>query len=773
MATIDLSKAKQHFDMTDGMNVEFKALDKTATPTKWSFVSAAGHDLELSGSGLTYDKDGHALSGRINAISIDLGTNDAAYPDVMISGIDADARLLDDGRDSFWQFLEGDDTFIAPNEPVQEKGQTILFGDGFAPRTGVTKGGNDTFQAGNGAIGITGDIVEFGAIPDPRSLAAPIYQGGNDKIVGSFGVYDQTFVGDAANIGGFVDLTGGNDAITIRSSGERSLAVGDVLQIFGEAGAETRVKGGNDTIASTDGSKAMLSGDAFRQSANSTVVGGDDTINASDYGTEIAGDVYQSEGKVIGGHDRIMAGGGDDIVSGDILFSENAILTGGNDTIDGGEGNDIIYGEYGEAPLPKGGRAVLVDAKGGNDTLSGGAGNDFLHGQTGNDTLNGGTGSDQMYGGTGDDTYIVDSDQDAVFEDMNQGIDTVRTTLAKVQLGANLENLAFIGRGDFAARGNELSNKITGAAGNDAFYADTGGNDLFSGGSGYDTMDFYNMGAAVVNLATQANAGSALGDRFYGIDAINGSNVGNDVLTAGAAKATFYGNGGNDRLTGGMADDRLYGGDGNDIMAGGAGGDIMNGGNNTDTVTYSGAREGVWMALDGAFAARGEAAGDSISGVEIVEGSAFADLLGGDAGANTLIGGGGNDKLLGRAGADILAGGAGADELYGGTGNDRIDFTRLSDAGDRIADFGNVSGNNDTLRFEGDAFGGLTPGALDPKHFWASADGVATTADHRFIYETDTGILRFDANGSAAGGVTVIATLAGLPTLGAGDFTII
>ena len=77
------------------------------------------------------------------------------------------------------------------------------------------------------------------------------------------------------------------------------------------------------------------------------------------------------------------------------------------------------------------------------------------------------------------------------------------------------------------------------------------------------------------------------------------------------------------------------------------------------------------------------------------------------------------------------------------------------------------------MRFEGDAFGNLPVGALAANRFVANAGGQATTLAQRFVYDTDTGTLSFDANGSAAGGVTVMVQLAGAPTLTAADIAII
>ena len=67
----------------------------------------------------------------------------------------------------------------------------------------------------------------------------------------------------------------------------------------------------------------------------------------------------------------------------------------------------------------------------------------------------------------------------------------------------------------------------------------------------------------------------------------------------------------------------------------------------------------------------GDATGDTLSGIEQVLGSAFADTLTGDANANTL---------WGMAGGDVLAGGGNGDVLKGGAGNDRFVYTALSDS---------------------------------------------------------------------------------------------
>src|SRR3546814_15641485 len=67
-------------------------------------------------------------------------------------------------------------------------------------------------------------------------------------------------------------------------------------------------------------------------------------------------------------------------------------------------------------------------------------------------------------------------------------------------------------------------------------------------------------------------------------------------------------------------------------------------------------------------------AGDQLSGIENLNGSAHADVLNGNVGANRLTGGAGADRLVGGAGADTLIGGAGDDRfVFGdGAGDDSI-----------------------------------------------------------------------------------------------------
>ncbi|HET9640640.1 MAG TPA: calcium-binding protein, partial [Allosphingosinicella sp.] len=108
----------------------------------------------------------------------------------------------------------------------------------------------------------------------------------------------------------------------------------------------------------------------------------------------------------------------------------------------------------------------------------------------GNDLLDGGSGADTMTGGEDNDIYVVDDSGDVVVEDMGEGIDEIRTSLASFSLVAHpdVENLTGTASTGQALRGNAANNVITGGAGWDVFRLFDGGDDSVFGGAGNDTI---------------------------------------------------------------------------------------------------------------------------------------------------------------------------------------------------------------------------------------------------------------------------------------------
>uniref|UniRef100_UPI00359402FB calcium-binding protein n=1 Tax=Vampirovibrio sp. TaxID=2717857 RepID=UPI00359402FB len=93
------------------------------------------------------------------------------------------------------------------------------------------------------------------------------------------------------------------------------------------------------------------------------------------------------------------------------------------------------------------------------------------------------------------DTYLVDTTTDVITENLNEGTDTVQSSVSYV-LGNNLENLTLTGPAVINGVGNTLNNLLTGNGLNNILNGATG-NDSLNGNAGNDTLiggtgnDFY------------------------------------------------------------------------------------------------------------------------------------------------------------------------------------------------------------------------------------------------------------------------------------------
>lgn len=201
---------------------------------------------------------------------------------------------------------------------------------------------------------------------------------------------------------------------------------------------------------------------------------------------------------------------------------------------------------------------------------------------TDNDTLDGGTGADNMSGGFGNDTYIVDNQDDLIWEPRGQGFDTVRSSISTT-LGDNLESLVLTGFAGINATGNSLdnllvgntgANTLLGGDGNDTLLGYAGndfldggaGNDVMQGGQGDDTYIVDNIGDGMwenSNEGTdivQSSISWTLANNFEGL-----------VLT-GSSAINGTGNSSDNTLIGNGAINTLIGGAGNDVLIGGTDG---------------------------------------------------------------------------------------------------------------------------------------------------------------------------------------------------------
>ena len=149
------------------------------------------------------------------------------------------------------------------------------------------------------------------------------------------------------------------------------------------------------------------------------------------------------------------------------------------------------------------------------------------------------------------------------------------------------------------------------------------------------------------------------------------------------------------------------------------------------------------------------------------------DIINGGDGDDALVGGQNNDRINGGNGNDQLLGGANGDIFIFNTAlsaTTNVDIIFDLDAG--------TGGNADKIHLDDAIFAGITnvSGSLNALNFAANAGGNAATADQRILYDTTTGDLYYDADGSG-GGAKILFAHINLPLLGgavdAADFVVI
>jgi Ca2+-binding RTX toxin-like protein len=461
------------------------------------------------------------------------------------------------------------------------------------------------------------------------------------------------------------------------------------------------------------------------------------------------------------GDDDLSGGNGDDLIVGglgiDVLLGE-----AGDDDLDGGADNDDLDGGDGADTLTGGN---------GNDMLSGGIGADYLYAGSGNDTVDGGEGDDTIVGGNGagDDSYTGGEGSDTIKYASAKAAITVSLSLGTAK--SNSKDAAGIGRdtlsgienitaGSFndTLIGNSDANVFLGEKGNDLLKGGDG-TDTLDGGDGTDTADYSDKTSSIdvtLNGATQASVtvGGTIEDTIKNIENINGGS-GDDIIIGDAYANT------------------LSGGAGDDLLEGGSGKDLLDGGTGTDTADYSDQTLAVSVTLNGSISATVKvksASEDTIKNIENVITGSGNDILSGDSLSNVLSTGQGNDTINGGLGTDILTGGA---------GNDRFVFnTKLGTTNiDTITDFGD---GLDKIALGKSIFSALKKGiTADNLVTGTSAELQAHTFDKNdfLIYNTETQVLHYDADGSGKAAALTVANvdvdLVGISNLSYTDFVIV
>lgn len=314
-------------------------------------------------------------------------------------------------------------------------------------------------------------------------------------------------------------------------------------------------------------------------------------------------------------------------------------------------------------------------------TLTGTTGNDELVGGLGNDLLDGLEGADTLRGGAGNDRYVVDQSGDVVIELLNEGRDTVSSSVT-LTLAANVEALILTGDANINGTGNTLANEITGNAGNNRLDGRAGA-DVMRGGLGNDTYVIDNI-YDFIDEQSEAGADAVISS----IDYTLGAHLEN--LTLSGAAINGGGNSADNRLTGNARDNVLHGGAGDDVINGGAGADMLIGGAGDDSFIIDNvADQVVELADEGVDTVQSSVSHSLHDHVENLTltgssatggvGNALDNLLTGNAADNQLTGLDGNDTLDGKAGADSMVGGLGDDRYVVDQAGDNL--TELADQG--------------------------------------------------------------------------------------------
>ena len=294
--------------------------------------------------------------------------------------------------------------------------------------------------------------------------------------------------------------------------------------------------------------------------------------NGNEFGNTIIGNASDNQLDGKQGLDTLAGGEGNDTY---IIDSTEDIVTE-----KAGEGDDTIKSSISyELPphienLELAGNAK-INAKGNNEDnhLIGNNANNIFTADPGDDVIDGSTGLDIC------DYTLIHADLQL---DLSRGHVT----------GAGNDSLIAVetfwsGSGNDILHGNEASNVITGAAGDDlisggpgndtlngndgqdTFWMDSG-NDKIDGGNGIDTLDLSEATKPFwVNLKTKIAEGDG-NDTLNSIETIIGSPL-DDLLTGNDEANSIAGNNGNDYITGGLGADSLSGGKGFNIFSYGLG----------------------------------------------------------------------------------------------------------------------------------------------------------------------------------------------------------
>lgn len=366
------------------------------------------------------------------------------------------------------------------------------------------------------------------------------------------------------NAAGMILVNGGATPIT---GGTPTVANTSLVQIFGNAGA--------DTITLNETNGALPTGQFQGGSENDTITGGsgNDAINGDD-GNDVI-NAKAGTDNVFGGNgdDTLTGGDGNDTISGEI-GNDRMIWNTGDDTDvnEGGDGNDTTEINAGAGAevftvAPNGTRVrfdrvspspisidinatenLQLNCNGGDDSLSvasglaplialaanGGIGNDTLGGGDGNETLSGDEDNDAIDGNGGNDVIFLGAGNNLCQWDPGDGSDTINGTAGADQLNFNGGGAADIMT--IQANGSQvrLLRDVAGGTA-DVIGVETFQLNPLGGADSVAIKDLTGAGVTLVDLNLSGALGGAAGDAQADNVTLEGSGAGDNIQINAAA----------------------------------------------------------------------------------------------------------------------------------------------------------------------------------------------------------------------------------------------
>lgn len=324
--------------------------------------------------------------------------------------------------------------------------------------------------------------------------------------------------------------------------------------------------------------------------------------------------------------------------------------------------------------------------------------------------------------------------------------------------GQGIANAMLLGNEALSLSGDARANVLTGNAGANVLTGG-GGADTLIGGAGNDRYvidrsdritEVNGGGNDTVQIDLDRATGS---DRTYTLGSylenLSLLGTGGTAAVGNAGANRINGNAGANRLDGGADSDTLSGGDGADTLQGGTGADRLLGGAGNDLYWIDTQSDQVVETALGGRDTLNSTVSYRLDTAANVEDLTLLGTASIDAFGNAL-----DNRLSGNSGSNRLAGGLGHDRLIGAGGADNFLFLSapIAASSDVIVDF---TPGVDRIGLEDTIFGRLGASA-----YASNTSGLAQTAATRIVYESDTGQLWFDADGSASAARVLLATLA-------------